>query len=153
MLLPDNDNGSHEVKESLRGILNGLNNGNVKTCIDSLNALYAALPYERGATKIDQTEANFRNIVFVVFTMLRVSINVEVESARGVIDAIVETKAHTYVFEFKRDAPPKTALAQIRERGYAKRFEGTRTALHLVGVSFSSKTRMIAEWAEEAVTR
>ena len=40
-------------------------------------------------------------------------------------------------------SPPGSALAQLRERGYADRYRGGGEPVHLVGVEFSRETRNV----------
>lgn len=136
---------------TFRDIADDLNRGDVASCLDRLTAIFASLPYERGNAKGDPVEVNFQNVIYVVFTMLGIAMRTEVAGAGGVCDAVVETAAHAYVFEFKRDKPAGEALAQIRAKGYADRFAATTKRLHLVGVSFSTSRRQIGEWREEMV--
>ena len=40
-------------------------------------------------------------------------------------------------------APPGSALAQLRERGYANKHRDEGEPIHLVGLEFSSETRNV----------
>ncbi len=67
----------------------------------------------------------------------------ESSSSHGRLDMAVRTGGHVYLFEFKvaELAPPGSALAQLRERGYAAKYRGRGEPIHLIGVEFSRTTR------------
>lgn len=69
-------------------------------------------------------------------------------AARGRADCVVEARAHVYVMEFKRDGTAAEALEQIVRMGYAAPFEADPRELHVIGCSFDSSTRLLAEWEE-----
>ena len=60
---------------------------------------------------------------------------------------------HIYIFELKVDGDAGDALQQIKERHYADKYihmaEEKGMEIILVGLSFSSSERCIAEWKEE----
>jgi len=70
----------------------------------------------------------------------------EKQLSEGRADCIVETPGYVYILEFKLDGTAGEALAQIRDRGYARAYEADRRQLFCIGASFSSKTGTIEEW-------
>ena len=70
---------------------------------------------------------------------------------RGRADCIVETDDYIYIFEFKRDASAKEALAQIEEAGYALPYASDKRKLFKIGVNFDSKERNMNEWEVEEI--
>ena len=61
------------------------------------------------------------------------------------LDMAVRADGHVYLFEFKvvEMAPPGSAMAQLRERGYADKYRGRGEPIHLIGVEFSRQTRNV----------
>ena len=57
----------------------------------------------------------------------------------------VRAGGHVYLFEFKvtEQAGSGTALAQLRERGYAAKYRGLGEPIHLIGVELSCTTRTV----------
>ena len=57
----------------------------------------------------------------------------------------VRTGGHVYLFEFQvaELAPPGSALAQLRKRGYADKYRGRGEPIHLIGVELSRQTRNV----------
>lgn len=110
-----------------------------------LEALFASIPYTR---EDDPFENYFQAVIWLVFTLLGRYVACEVHQARGRVDCVVWASGHVYLFEFKRDGTAAEALAQVEGRGYAAPFSADSRELHLVGCSFDSKTRRLADWAE-----
>ena len=80
-----------------------------------------------------------------VFRMLGLQTHVEMAMSDVRIDMVVATRGYVYLFEVKRDRPAAEAMAQIEAKGYAAPFAMDRRTVVKLGVSFSSKTRNIAE--------
>ena len=70
---------------------------------------------------------------------------VEESSSHGRLDMAVRTGGHVYLFEFKvvELAAAGSALAQLRERGYADKYRGRGEPIHLIGVELSRQTRNV----------
>ena len=73
-------------------------------------------------------------------------VRTEIHSAKGRADCIVETDDYVYIFEFKRDASAKEALAQIEAQNYAAPYSADKRKLFKIGVNFSTEERNITEW-------
>ena len=110
-----------------------------------LEALFASIPYTRAD---DPFENYFQAVVWLVFTLLGYYVSTEVHQAQGRTDCVVETRGHVYVMEFKRDGTAAEALEQIEARGYAAPYAADQRMLHVIGCSFDSDTRLLADWAE-----
>ena len=77
-------------------------------------------------------------------------LRIEQTQSRGRVDCILETPHYIYIFEFKLDGSADEALRQIEEKGYARPYQTDRRKVVRIGVVFSSETRTLAEWKEEA---
>ena len=62
---------------------------------------------------------------------------------------MVKYRKAIYVFELKRDGTADEALAQIREKGYAKPYLADGRPVYLIGLAFDSKTRQLVDAAVE----
>ena len=110
------------------------------------HAFFASIPYEWYTNNdIAQYEGYYASVFYSYFAALGYDITVEESSSHGRLDMAVRTGGHVYLFEFKvaEMAPPGSALAQLRERGYADRYRGRGEPIHLIGVEFSRKTRNV----------
>jgi hypothetical protein len=80
--------------------------------------------------------------------MLGVRCDVEVHSALGSVDAVIEFDNYVYIMEFKKDKSVASALKQIEEKGYAVAHKRVRPAKKIVkvGVKFCSKKKNVVDW-------
>lgn len=119
--------------------------GDVEEALRGMKAYLSDIPYHLGS----HDERGFQTLFYLVFDLLGIQIETEFKTATGRIDAVVQTDAHVFVFEFKYDKSARTALEQIDEKGYALPFSTDARKLVKIGVNFSSKTRTIDEWIIE----
>lgn len=127
-----------------RRMILDLRKGNIESFMTQLAALFAGIPYPENRTL--EYEQEWRNQIFLIFTLLGQNVKCEVHSARGRADSIVETKDYVYIFEFKVDHTADEALAQIEEKGYAAPYLADQRKIFRIGVNFSSEKRNIGEW-------
>ena len=73
----------------------------------------------------------------------------EAAGSDGRADVIAKHPAMIAIFELKVDDPVDKAFAQIREKGYAEPFRADARPVWLIGLSFDSKTRRLADCAAE----
>ena len=116
---------------------------------DTINTLFAKIPHQLFLSK---KEAFFHAILHLSFSGLGMMAQSEVSTSRGRVDTVVYTKERIYVMEFKLDEPASTALAQIKEKGYAHAYMEEGKAVVALGISFSSKTKAVKEWEEELLS-
>ena len=91
-------------------------------------------------------ESFYHAIIYLIFNILGGKMNVEVSAGDGRIDAVVETKTHIYIFEFKKDRSAKAAIKQILENKYPDRFALSQKPIYLIGLSFSLQKRGINDY-------
>ena len=110
------------------------------------HAVFASIPYEWHTNNdIARYEGYYASVFYSYFAALGYEIVVEESSSHGRLDMAVRTAGHVYLFEFKvaELAPPGSALAQLRERGYADKYRGHGEPIHLIGVELSRETRNV----------
>ena len=110
------------------------------------HAFFASIPYHWYTNNhIAHYEGFYASVVYSYFAALGYEIAVEESSSHGRLDMAVRTGGHVYLFEFKvaEMAQPGSALAQLRERGYADKYRGGGEPIHLIGVEFSRETRNV----------
>ena len=109
-------------------------------------AFFASIPYEWYTNNdIAQYEGYYASVFYSYFAALGFEIVVEDSSNHGRLDMAVRAFGHVYLFEFKvvELAPEGAALAQLKERGYARKYRGRGELVHLIGVEFSRETRNV----------
>ena len=120
--------------------------GDDKSVEESLRDYYAHFSYDffpKGKEK------NFHIALDSIFTVMSIPAWSEVKGLTGRADEVVMAGKHFWIFELKVDGSADVALKQIDEKAYAEHFatlRGNGIAIHKVGFSISSETRMITDW-------
>ena len=118
--------------------------GNTDGMRDVLAALFASIPYPQSGN--DPFENYFQSVIYLVFTLLGRFVTVEMHSAAGRADLVVQTDDYVYLMELKRDGTAAEALAQIEEKSYADPFAADPRELFRIGAAFDSETRRLTDW-------
>jgi hypothetical protein len=91
------------------------------------------------------SEAFYHAVIYLVFKILGMHIQVEVTTQEGRVDAVVETENHIYIFEFKKNRSAQAAIDQINKKHYADHFALSKKQIYLIGVSFSLHKKGISD--------
>jgi hypothetical protein len=116
--------------------------GDIDAAMHSLMSFFAAIPYGIQL----KNEKYYQTVIFLVFRMLGLYCQSEVQTADGRIDCVVETANHVYCFEFKLDGSVEEALKQIDRKNYLFPWRNSGKQLCKVGVVFDHEKRNIGEW-------
>ena len=135
--LPDDDFG-----DIFRDVCEGLREGAPDMILEGLKCFFENIPYDLHV----KYEKYYQSLFYSVFLMLKARVASEVKTARGRIDAVVETPKFVYVFEFKLHGTSEEALAQINENGYADRFASDPRKLFKIGCAFDWEKRNLGQW-------
>ena len=123
-------------------IVRGLNAGDVDAVMEGLKCFFENVPYDLQV----KYEKYYQSLFVAVFLMLKARVTSEVKTARGRIDAVVETANFVYVFEFKLNGTSEDALAQIDEKGYAVKYAADPRKILKVGCAFDWDARNLGAW-------
>lgn len=129
---------------SLYKLTMDIERGDIQSFMERLESLFAGIPYPEGP--VPDYEREWRNQMYLIFTLLGQNVKEEVHCATGRADCIVETDSHVYIFEFKLDKTANEALKQIEEKGYAVPYIADRREIVEIGVNFLTGKRNIGEW-------
>ena len=113
-----------------------------------LESFFAGIPY----TIHKKSEATFQSIFYAIFRLLGFNIEAESCTNDGRIDAVVQTDNHIFLFEFKLD-DDDTALSQIKEKAYFKKYLQSPKKITLIGVNFDSEKGQLIDWQTEDIPR
>lgn len=142
-VLGDND----QVKgNSTMNFVIDLKLGKIESFMNKLQSLFAGIPYDRNSMKY---EHEWRDQIYIIFSLLGQRVSCEVHSAKGRADCIVETESFVYIFEFKVDQSAELALKQIEEKKYSSPYRSGLKKIYKVGVQFSSVNHNIENWIAE----
>ena len=107
-----------------------------------LRSFLAEVPYKI----IRDTENYYQTVFHLIFNMLGLNCQSEVETSCGRVDAVVKTKDFVYIFEFKFNESAEAALAQIDRKDYPLPWRAGNRKIIKVGVCFDGEKRNISEW-------
>ena len=117
-----------------------------------LRAFFAGIPYQwHTKNDVADYEGYYASVFYALFVSAGLDPVVEDSTSRGRVDLTVRLDGGVYLFEFKvvagasRDGSGQgTAMAQLRERGYADKHRGSNRPIHLIAVEFDKETRNLA---------
>ena len=110
------------------------------------HAFFASIPYEWYTNNdIANFEGYYASVFYSYFAGLGLNITLEDSSSHGRVDMAVHFNDNIYLFEFKvvELASEGTAMAQLKEKGYADKYRSLDQPIHLIAVEFSKNTRNI----------
>ena len=131
-----------DIKEQL---FNALKDHDVALFCSVMQSMLAQIPYHLH----QETEQFYHAIVHLICILLQINAESEIAIARGRADMVIQTLTTIYVFEFKLNASPKAALAQIHEKKYYERYLTENKEICLVGMNFEYATKTITHIVEE----
>jgi hypothetical protein len=127
------------VETVLSQLTQAIVNDTIELFCTTLQSLFAHIPYQ---LHIPQ-ECYYHSLLQLLGSLLGMDIQSEVSTDKGRIDLVLTTKTHIYIFEFKLNAEPATALRQIEERRYYEKYLIDKKKITLVGVAFKpSKNKL-----------
>ena len=95
-----------------------------------------------------ECERHFQYTFYLILQLLgKYNTYVEKETSQGRIDCVLECPDYVYIFEFKLNSTAEIALKQIDEKGYALPYAADKRRIYNVGISFSSETGTVNDFA------
>ena len=129
--------------------------GHIDKAMTLMKSYFASIPYPEGGKDVladmQKNEYYYETVFYIVLSMMNVAVLTQVKSCRGRADAVMFSSDAIFIFEIKINKSAKEALAQIDDKGYMVPFEADGRRLVKIGISFSTETRTIEEWAYETV--
>ncbi|MGB5734421.1 MAG: ATP-binding protein [Thiohalocapsa sp.] len=118
-------------------------------------ALFAGVPTDwYRKNPIATYEGYYAGLFYAYFAALGLDITPEDSSNAGRLDMAVRFNGQVYLCEVKvvELAPDGSALAQIKQRGYADKYRADGQPIHLIGVEFSRERRSLVAFDVESLT-
>lgn len=119
---------------------NALQQGDLDRAMSVINTIFSTIPSELWEK---ENEHLYHALVHILFVLLGVYVQSEVNSSNGRCDAILHTDKYIYAFEFKLDKTAKAALKQIEDKGYLMPFMQSDKQKIAVGINFSKKKKAV----------
>jgi len=128
-----------------------LRNNDLEEFKNSLISLFASIPYNN-YTKNDiaNYEGFYASVIYVYLQSLGLDIVGEDVTNKGRIDLTIIMEDSIYIIEFKVGS--KDALAQIKEKNYAKKYLDKNKDIYLMGINFDEKEKNISKFEWEIIT-
>ena len=124
--------------------------GDIDKVLTLIKALMASIPYDSlPEDKPFLREQNYQTTIYLIFSLMGEYVRTEVHSSLGRSDVEVETKEAIYIFEFKVGGKPQNAISQIKEAGYAEKYNASNKSIFLIGASINRNKRTLGKWLIE----
>ena len=124
----ENDDSDSLLSELRKSLLKN----DLELFFESMDILLSKVDYDLHL----KNEKYWQSLFYMILTLLGYKISAEFKTIKGRIDAVIETKTHIYIFEFKTTSSEEVALNQIKEREYYKRFKDSSKEIVLIGSRF-----------------
>ncbi|MDY5452283.1 MAG: AAA family ATPase [Alloprevotella sp.] len=94
-------------------------------------------------------EGHYQQLLFVIFSLLGEYVDVEVRTATGRVDMVMQAFGKLYLFELKLNRSAAAAMQQINLNDYPARFSQCDLPIVKVGINFDTATRTVSDWVIE----
>jgi hypothetical protein len=135
------------VGSKILDLVQSIKNDDRENFFTIIKSLFASIP---SPLFIENREAYYHTIIYLVLKLIGVNIEVEVHTNIGRIDAVIETESHIYILEFKMGSADD-ALAQVEERKYHEKYLSSGKSIQLIGVGFDEKEKNISHYKEKTI--
>ncbi|WP_267926505.1 ATP-binding protein [Desulfolithobacter dissulfuricans] len=141
-----------EKLELRSNLYDALQAGDLETFHNTLHALFAGIPYQNYANKIiEKYEGYYASVIYAYLASLGLPLVAEDVSSKGRVDMSIILPQAVYVIEFKVDNAPGSALEQIKEKGYHRKYMADDRTVYIIGIGFDSNKKNITEFEWEKV--
>ncbi|ASM77373.1 hypothetical protein VITFI_CDS1595 [Vitreoscilla filiformis] len=121
-----------------------------------LRALFASIPNDWYRNNpLAGFEGHYASVFYSHLAALGLDLRVEEATNHGRIDLTLRFAGQIFIFEFKvldGDRPDGSALAQIRDKGYADKYRSHGELVHLIGIEFGRVARNLVGFETETLT-
>ena len=138
-----------EADETSDDLQTALLTGDFPAFFARLKAFYAHLPY--GAKEGPVHEAAYQRALYALLSAGGLRVTAEDRQAQGRADLVAESMDRVYVFELKIRGTAAEALAQIKDKGYAKPYQVPGKTIHLIGLAFDPASNTLTDAIEETL--
>ena len=128
--------------------------GDVSGLRQFFESLFAGIPHQwHTKNDIAHYEGYWSSLFYACFAATGLDVAPEESTNRGRLDLAVRMPDRVWLFELKvaERTPEGSALAQIKDRGYADQYRDRRVPIHMVGIELSEKTRQIVGFDTETI--
>ena len=107
--------------------------------------------YLRTIPQCDNTnyEGHYQQLLYVIFSLMGRYVDVEVRTATGRVDMVMNSGKALCLFELKLNKSAEVAMNQINLKDYPARFALTNLPIIKIGINFDTATHTIEDWKIE----
>ncbi|BAU22520.1 hypothetical protein THC_0114 [Caldimicrobium thiodismutans] len=120
-----------------------------------LESLYAGIPHDWfRKNELSRYEGYYASCFYAFLCGSGLEVIPEDITNKGQIDLTVLYRERVYLFEFKvveGEGGEAKALAQLKEKGYHKKYDGSAKEIYLIGIEFSSGERNLKSFFWEKI--
>ena len=113
---------------------------------NTVNTIFTSIPYTLN-TKRD--EAYFYTFFYLMVSASGIDAKSEVLTSRGRIDMVIEFPDKIFIMEFKCNQNAAAGIIQIKEKGYADKYQESHKKLYLMALDSNTEKRNLPEWKIE----
>ena len=123
-------------------MLKDIRSGNAEGFMQKLEALFAKTSYQIQG----DSEKDFQYAMYIILELMGEYVEVEKATSNGRMDILIQNKEYIYIIEIKINDTVDSALQQIEDKGYARKFADDERKIFKIGVRFSTENRCIDDW-------
>ena len=91
-------------------------------------------------------EGHYQQMLFIIFSLFGMYVDVEVRTADGRVDIVMQSATRLYIIEVKINRSAASAIEQIEKKAYFKRFALLPLPRVLVGINFDCEKHTVTDW-------
>jgi hypothetical protein len=142
-----NDGKIDKASSTLVQLMESLENNKIEKFLELVDSVFKGISY----IIADNKEKYFHSVFYLIVKLLGFHIETEVMTIDGRIDAVINTDKYIYVIEFKAGQDAKTALQQIKDKEYHKKYLSDKKPVTLLGINFNIERKAIDDYLIETV--
>ena len=117
---------------------------------DVFRTFFEGIPHQwYRKNSIAKYEGYYHCLFYTAFSAIGFETIPEDSTKEGDIDLTVISDSAIYIFEFKMIKSAKTAMEQIKEKQYYKKYENYGKDIYLIGIEFNHKKKNISDFELE----
>ena len=157
--LLDRERGARDVLVRALALLEQLSSNDFEGFSEGFQSYVSGLPHQwwGGSGQLGEYESHYAAMLYMLLCGVGAPVQPEESSSRGRSDLVIRHGGQVFVLEFKVVQSAKeaedsldAALSQIRERGYAEKYQAGDEPVHLIGLVFGKEERNLLGMRAEA---
>ena len=135
------------VNNAARHVAQCLVKEDINGALTILQKFLSTIPYCNNANP----EGHYQQVFYIIFTLVTgYFADVEVRTATGRVDMVLQTAQRLYLFELKLNRSAEAAMQQINLKDYPARFARCGLPIVKVGINFDAESHTISDWEIES---